>query len=171
MINGDTRASSFTCNTFATGNKSWVDGGEVWIQDHPDVKQSGKTYITYTKPNVKDFYVFLPNSEEWKSAEPHISETYSDGKTKDVMMYNDGENCGWYYRRYVDEPLPTSVIIHRDDDEAMTDAIGMNGAWEELPWKVCSICIRQKPASTMQCILLPMLNKLQRFLVSIMVGT
>ena len=123
--------AGFTCRTFETGNKSWVDGGEVWIQDHPDVKQSGKTYITYEKPNVKDFYVFLPNTEEWKSAEPRISETYSDGKTKDVAMYNDGENCGWYYRRYIDEPLPASVIIHRDDDETQADAIGMNGAWEE----------------------------------------
>ena len=123
--------AGFTCRTFETGNKSWVDGGEVWIQDHPDVKKSGKTYITYEEPKVFDFYIFLPNNTTWKSAEPYISETDANGKTKEVAMYNDGANCGWYYRRYIDEEFPASVVVHRSDDTKLADAIGMNGAWEE----------------------------------------
>ena len=123
--------AGFTCRTFETGNKSWVDGGEVWIQDHPDIKKSGKTYITYEEPKVYDFYIFLPNNTTWKSAEPYISETDASGKTKEVALYNDGANCGWYYRRYIDEKFPESVVIHRNDDPKMEDAIGMNGAWEE----------------------------------------
>jgi fibro-slime domain-containing protein len=127
----DARSAGFSCRTFSTGNKSWVDGGEVWIQDHPDVKQSGKTYITYEEPKVFDFYIFLPNNTTWKSAEPYISETDASGKTKEVAMYNDGANCGWYYRRYIDEEFPASVVVHRSDDTKLEDAIGMNGAWEE----------------------------------------
>ena len=46
-------------------------------------------------------------------------------------MYNDADNCGWYYRRYIDEPFPASVVVHRDDDTKLNEAIGMNGAWEE----------------------------------------
>lgn len=127
----DARSVGFSCGTFETGNKSWVDGGEVWIQDHPDVKKSGKTYITYEEPKVYDFYIFLPNNTTWKSAEPYISETDASGKTKEVALYNDGANCGWYYRRYIDEKFPESVVIHRNDDPNLEDAIGMNGAWEE----------------------------------------
>lgn len=127
----DARSVGFSCSTFETGNKSWVDGGEVWIQDHPDVKKSGKTYITYEEPKVYDFYIFLPNNTTWKSAEPYISETDASGKTKEVALYNDGANCGWYYRRYIDEKFPESVVIHRNDDPNLEDAIGMNGAWEE----------------------------------------
>jgi fibro-slime domain-containing protein len=127
----DARSAGFSCGTFEKGSKSWVDGGDVWIQDHPDVKQSGKTYITYEEPKVFDFYIFLPNNTTWKSAEPYISETDASGKTKEVAMYNDGANCGWYYRRYIDEEFPASVVVHRSDDTKLEDAIGMNGAWEE----------------------------------------
>ena len=127
----DGRAVGFTCATFESGNKNWVDGGEVWIQDHPDIKKSGTTYVTYEEPKVYDFYIFLPNNTVWKSAEPYISETDASGKTKDVKMYNDANNCGWYYRRYIDEPFPASVVVHRDDDTELNEAIGMNGAWEE----------------------------------------
>ena len=127
----DARSVGFSCSTFEKGNKSWVDGGEVWIQDHPDVKQSGKTYITYTEPKVFDFYIFLPNNTTWKSAEPYIQETDASGKTKDVALSVDPEYCGWYYRRYIEEEFPTSVIVHRSDDTKLEDAIGMNGAWEE----------------------------------------
>lgn len=75
---------------------------------------------------VHEFYIFLPNNTTWKSSTPMINE---DGKSRKLEI--DTLNCGWYYRRYVDEPLPSSVVIHRDDDPTMQDAIGMNGAWEE----------------------------------------
>ena len=75
---------------------------------------------------VRDFYIFLPNSTTWKSSTPMINE---DGISRKLEI--DTLNCGWYYRRYVDEPIPKSVLIHRDDDPTMQDAIGMNGAWEE----------------------------------------
>lgn len=75
---------------------------------------------------VHEFYIFLPNNTTWKSSTPMINE---DGKSRKLEI--DTLNCGWYYRRYVDEPLPSSVVIHRDDDPTMEDAIGMNGAWEE----------------------------------------
>ena len=127
----DARSAGFSCATFERGNKSWTDGGEVWIQDHPDIKKSGKTYITYEEPRVFDFYIFLPNNTIWKSAEPIISETYASGKTKEVTLNVDPEYCGWYYRRYIDEEFPASVIVHRSDDTKLEDAIGMNGAWEE----------------------------------------
>ena len=119
----------FTCSNL--GAKDEEKGIEVWIQEHPDVKKERVTYVTTSKPVVKDFFVFLPNNTTWKSATPMIYEVGADGKAKDVEMYNDADNCGWYYRRYIDEKIPKSVLIHRDDDEERTEAIGLNGAWEE----------------------------------------
>ena len=101
--------------------------GELWIQEHPDIKKEGQVYIATAKPVVKDFYVFLPDNTTWKSSTPMIQE---DGK--DHEMYVDNEHCGWYYRRYIldgkiDKALPSSVIIHRDDDTGLNGAIGMGG--------------------------------------------
>lgn len=42
-------------------------------------------------------------------------------------MEIDTEHCGWYIRRYVDEPLPQSVIIYRDSDPTKKEAIGIGG--------------------------------------------
>ncbi len=125
----DGRSEGFSCATF----KEAGDGGDVWIQEHPDPKKPGVLYITFKKPNVKDFYIFLPNNTVWKSATPMIYEIGADGKANDIEMYNDAGNCGWYYRRYIDEDIPKSVLIHRDDDETREEAIGVNGAWEDKP--------------------------------------
>ena len=116
------RTDGFTCAMIGK-----EDGMDIWIMEHPDPKKSGTVYVKTEKPKIFDFYIFLPNNTVWKSAEPYIYEN----EKKDVKMYNDGANCGWYYRRYIDEEIPTSVIVHRDDDTKMEEAIGMNGAWEE----------------------------------------
>ena len=111
--------AGFTCKSF--GSK-----GELWIQ--PDFNNPEKPYIKGEPPDVKYFYIFLPQNETWKSATPVINE---DGK--DRVMDIDGEHCGWYFRRYVDEKIPEKVFIHRDDDDTMSEAIGTNGAWETNP--------------------------------------
>ena len=110
----------FTCTMFKT------DSAEVWIQEHPDPKKTDEIYMTLQEPNVKTFYVFLPQSKYWMSVTPIINE---DGKEREMNV--DPENCGWYFRSYVDEPLPASVVIRSDEDAVMEFAIGMNGAWEE----------------------------------------
>ena len=110
----------FTCTMFKT------DSAEVWIQEHPDPKKTDEIYMTLQEPNVKTFYVFLPQNKYWMSATPLINE---DGKEREMNV--DPENCGWYFRSYVDEPLPASVVIRSDEDVVMEFAIGMNGAWEE----------------------------------------
>ena len=110
----------FTCTMFKT------DSAEVWIQEHPDPKKADEIYMTLQEPNVKTFYVFLPQNKYWMSATPLINE---DGKEREMNV--DPENCGWYFRSYVDEPLPASVVIRSDEDVVMEFAIGMNGAWEE----------------------------------------
>ena len=76
--------------------------------------------------SAKSFHVFIPTDESWRGATPMINE---DGK--DYEMTFDSEHCGWYYRTYEDGKIPKSVIIHRDDDAMMSEAIGVNGAWEE----------------------------------------
>ena len=114
----------FTCK--ALGN---MQKPEVWIMEHPDPRKAGQVYISYKKPDIKDFYVFVPQTMKWFSSQPLINE---DGI--DHELYMDPMNCGWYYRRYVDEELPKEVLIHRDDDEApYQQAFGFNGAWEENP--------------------------------------
>ena len=110
------RTAGFSCKDVKT------DGGDIWIQEHPDPKKEGQVYVTATKPNVKDFYVFVPNNMVWNSAIPMILE---DGKSRALNI--DPDHCGWFFRRYIDEKLPTSVVIYRDDDVEMNAAIGMGG--------------------------------------------
>ena len=106
--------NGFTCKDFGTKN-------ELWIQ--PSFEDPTKPYVEGEPPDVKYFYVFLPDDKIWKSANPMISE---DGVERELSIDND--NCGWYYRRYVNvKELPTKVFIRRDDDEDMKEAIGMGG--------------------------------------------
>ena len=109
------RIEGFTCKDIGAG-------GEIWIQEHPDPQKEGLVYVTKSKPNVKDFYVFLPNNKAWLSSTPMINE---DGKSRALEF--DPDHCGWFFRRYIDEKLPTSVVIYRDDDVEMNAAIGMGG--------------------------------------------
>ena len=106
-------ASGFTCKDFGKKN-------ELWIQ--PSFEDPTKTFFKGDSPNVKYFYVFLPDNAIWKSALPVINE---NGKERQMDI--DKDNCGWYYRRYVDEELPTKVFIRRDDDLALKEAIGFGG--------------------------------------------
>ena len=106
--------TGFTCKDFGKNTN------ELWIQ--PDFDDPTKPYVKGEPPDVKYFYVFLPNNETWKSAVPFLVE---DGK--DHEMNIDPDNCGWYFRRYVDEALPSSIFIRRDDDEDKIDMMGMDG--------------------------------------------
>lgn len=111
----DNGVNAFTCKDFS-------DAGELWIQAHPDPSKANITYYSADPPDVKYFYVFLPDNKIWKSSVPMINE---NGKDREMDI--DSKNCGWYFRRYIDEELPTKVYIHRDDDEGLTNAIGMGG--------------------------------------------
>lgn len=114
----DTRG--FNCTDFGKT-------GELWISANPDPAKPTKPYFSSTPPDVKYFYVFLPNDVAWKSSVAMLS---VDGKAGEAMTA-DPERCGWFYKRYVDEEPPSSVLIYRDDDETMKEAIGLNGDWEE----------------------------------------
>ena len=113
--------NSFTCSDF--GPK-----GELWIMAHPDPNKAHITYVSQNPPDVKHLYVFLPQNKAWWKSMPVINE---DGKER--LLEIDPDHCGWYYRRYIDEELPSSVFIRRDNDENLEQAIGMNGSWEQNP--------------------------------------
>ena len=98
--------------------------GDVYILENP--KQAGKTLISYgKKPNIKYFYILVPDDEEWKASVPMYSDngTYAGGKPFKV----DPTMCGWYYAVWMDEDLPTSFVLFKDSDEMLADAIGVNG--------------------------------------------
>lgn len=107
------QGKGFSCADFGTKTN------ELWIQ--PDFSDPTKPLVQGEPPDVKYFYVFLPDDKIWKSSDPIIVE---NGKERKM---NIDENCGWYYRRYVNESLPTEVIIRRDDDTELKYAIGMDG--------------------------------------------
>ena len=114
-------AHSFKCIDFSSEDTD----GELWIQADP----AGDPNITYkskTPPDVKYFYVFLPNNEDWKSTIPYMSIDGAPGEPLSSVP----DRCGWYFKRYIDEEPPSNVLIYRDDDETMSEAIGMNGSWE-----------------------------------------
>ena len=99
--------------------------GELWIQAHPDSSKENVTYYSTTPPDVKYFYVFLPETDEWRSSIPMIAE---DGNVP-IAMNADPDRCGWYFRRYIDEVPPSEVVIYRDDDEEKREGLGMEGNW------------------------------------------
>ena len=111
----DNGVHAFTCKDFGSE-------GELWISAHPDPAKENVTYYSANPPDVKFFYVFLPDNKIWKSSDPIIVE---DGKEKKLDI--DKDNCGWYFRRYINEALPTKVFVRRDDDTELTNAIGMGG--------------------------------------------
>ena len=111
------RNEGFTCKDVQT------EGGDIWIMEHPDPKRAGEIYIKNEKPVVQDFYVLLPQNKMWMSSTPLINENGIDHE-----LYVDTDRCGWYFRRYVDEELPSSVLIHMADDEnPYKHAVGMEG--------------------------------------------
>ena len=109
------RTEGFSCKDVGTE-------GEIWIQEHPDVSKKGQVYVTTQKPNIKEFYVFMPDNWTWKASTPIIEE---DGKPREMQV--DTEHCGWYFRRYIDEPLPQNVIIYSKNDPNKKRVIGMGG--------------------------------------------
>lgn len=117
------RPEGFTCKDVK------VDGGDIWIMENPDPNKSGQVYVSNEKPNVKTFYILLPQNKAWWSSMPLINEN-----GKDRLLNVDTDHCGWYYRRYIDEEIPSSVLIHMDNDETpYKQAVGMNGSWEQNP--------------------------------------
>ena len=111
------RNEGFTCKDVQT------DGGDIWIMEHPDPRKAGQVYVKQEKPVVQDFYVLLPQNKMWMSSTPLINENGIDHE-----LYVDTDRCGWYFRRYVDEELPSSVLIHMADDEnPYKHAVGMEG--------------------------------------------
>lgn len=109
------RTEGFACKDVGTE-------GEIWIQEHPDVSKKGQVYVTTQKPNIKEFFIFLPDNAMWLASTPIIEE---NGKSHEMEM--DADHCGWYVRRYVDEPVPDSVIIYSKNDPNKKRAIGMGG--------------------------------------------
>ena len=116
------RVDGFTCKDIQT------DGGDIWIMENPDPKKAGQVYTKNEMPIVKTFYVLLPQNKAWLSSVPLINENGKDSK-----LYVDEDHCGWYYRRYIDEEIPSSVLIHMDTDTEYKQAIGMEGNWGENP--------------------------------------
>lgn len=111
-------SKGFTCSDFGKNTN------ELWIQQ--DFDDPTKPYVKGEPPDVKYFYIFIPQSTDWKIATPLIHEVGTDGKAKAFELKVDTEHCGWYYRRYVDEEIPQSVLIYKDYDETLIDPIGIN---------------------------------------------
>ena len=109
------RIEGFSCKDVGTD-------GEIWIQEHPNLQKEGQVYVTTQKPNIKEFFVFLPNNAMWLASTPIIEE---NGKSHEMEM--DADHCGWFVRRYIDEPVPDSVIIYSKNDPNKKRAIGMGG--------------------------------------------
>lgn len=112
--------SGFSCTDFGAN-------GELWISENPDLAFPNVPYFNSLAPDVKYFYVFLPDNAQWKSAVPMMS---SDGRPGEALTA-DPTRCGWFFKRYFDEAFPSNVIIYRDDDPTKKEAIGLNGIWDE----------------------------------------
>ena len=77
--------------------------------------------------STKQFFLLVPESEDWISSAPMIS---TDGGKTGKPMSMDGYMCGWYTYQFAEDEITDNVIIFRDDDTAREDVLGMNGNWE-----------------------------------------
>ena len=77
--------------------------------------------------STKQFFLLVPESEDWISSAPMIS---TDGGKTGKPMVMDGYMCGWYTYQFAEDEITDNVIIFRDDDTAREDVLGMNGNWE-----------------------------------------
>ena len=103
--------------------------GDIYVLGNP--KDVSKTLVSYsTKPNIKYFYVLVPDEEEWKGTVPMYSPDGTFASRKEMRA--DPTMCGWYYVVWMDEPLPDEFIILRDDDPNLEEAIGLDGAGAEV---------------------------------------
>ena len=98
---------------------------DVWVLENP--KQPGRTLVSYTEPNIKYMYVLVPDDAEGKATVPMWSGDGTYASRQPLKLAPD--MCGWYYAVWMDEQLPKSFIIFRDDDADLEDAIGLDG-WE-----------------------------------------
>ena len=98
-------------------------GKEVWVLENP--KQANTTLVKYEVPDIKYFYILVPDDEDWKSTVPQWSPdgTYANRQPLKV----DPNMCGWYYVVWMNEALPTDFIVFREDDDVLDDAIGVEG--------------------------------------------
>ena len=98
-------------------------GKDVWVLENP--KQAGTTLVSYDEPNIKYFYILVPDDEEWKSTVPQWS---PDGTFENRQPLKvDPNMCGWYYVVWMNEAMPENFIIFREDDETLEDPIGVDG--------------------------------------------
>ncbi|MCQ2099537.1 MAG: fibro-slime domain-containing protein [Fibrobacter sp.] len=100
-----------------------TDDGDVYVMENP--KKPGSTLISSQKPDIKYFYVLVPDDEEWKASVPMYS---GDGTYKNRQYLKVAPDmCGWYYAVWMDEELPENLIFFKAEDESLDDAIGIDG--------------------------------------------
>ena len=98
-------------------------GKDVWVLENP--KQASTTLVSYEEPNIKYFYILVPDDEDWKSTVPQWS---PDGTFENRQPLKvDPNMCGWYYVVWMNEAMPENFIIFREDDETLDDPIGVDG--------------------------------------------
>ncbi|MCF0216535.1 MAG: fibro-slime domain-containing protein, partial [Fibrobacteraceae bacterium] len=117
-----TQGKGFTCKDFGSGD-------ELWISEYPDQGHDNVTYMGTQAPSVKSFYILIPNDTKWKTTIPYYTPdgTFASGKP----LSGAPNMCGWYYLRWIDEPIPDQVIIFQSDDTELENAIGYYGLWDE----------------------------------------
>ena len=120
VIVQQTFAETFSCSDFGST-------GELWIMAHPDPEKKNEVLITNNEPVIRNFYVFVPTSTEWQRSVPMI--TTDGGKTGEALKVVEGR-CGWFVKRFIGEEIPSNVLIYREDDSSLEDALGLNGNWE-----------------------------------------
>lgn len=110
---------NFSCTDFGAGN-------DLYIYDNP--AEPGKTVVSNDPPNAKYFYVLIPEAPEWQGSVTMIS---MDGGKTGVPMVADPNRCGWFYHVFFSEDPTNEVLIYKDDDTELDDAIGLNGTWDQ----------------------------------------
>ena len=98
---------------------------ELWIEEHPNPMKMNEVYVTTHEPREKRFYVLIPDDKDWKSSIPMYTTDGTSASGKSMLV--DENMCGWYYIMWLDEKIPDEMVIYRDSDTDLKEAIGLDG--------------------------------------------
>lgn len=89
----------FLCSDFGAGSN-------LYIFENP--YSPYKTAISTSPPNIKTFYILIPNDAKWLSSSS-LNIAF-DGATP-IPMNVDTTRCGWFYTVFFNQSIPTNATI------------------------------------------------------------
>jgi len=85
-----------------------VFGSSTVIYIYPDPANPSNTVVSSEPPDSKTFYLLPPGTSDYIGGIPYLMNV---GTLEQEPMGMDTSACGWYKKKYFNEPVPDTIII------------------------------------------------------------